>query len=241
MLSTKALRSPPPSSTSDHASARRAIRRIEGRFDQLVKIRNATNKCLREGAPEPSWNEKVHGQMLNLAIEDNAGVDYYNITTARPVRALVPSTITGDLLDNKLVDYCIALSESSISTRKIIDKLSGQPQPLSSAINGIVQEDVRFRPIAVSIETKIPWGEDPLPQLSVWVATHFQRLRRLLPPSVDGHEVIVDMTLPLLAVSGSRWNLVFAKDTANGIVRVSSLYFPLKSSSLNLLCLRVKH
>ena len=68
----------------------------------------------------------------------------------------------------------------------------------SHYINHTSFEPVRFRPIAISIETKIGGSEsEAATQLSVWVVAHFKRLQLIILRSGVTCEMMV---LPLIYI-----------------------------------------
>ncbi|KAH6870890.1 hypothetical protein B0T10DRAFT_417940, partial [Thelonectria olida] len=75
----------------------------------------------------------------------------------------------------------------------------------------------RFRPIAVSIETKTPDGssQEAKSQLSVWTAAYIARLRELAGTSEKASGL--GITLPIILVRGGQWELLFATDRADRI------------------------
>ncbi|EEU35521.1 uncharacterized protein NECHADRAFT_9732, partial [Fusarium vanettenii 77-13-4] len=83
---------------------------------------------------------------------------------------------------------------------------------------------LRWRPIAVNIETKTPDGssQEGMAQLSVWAATHFERLRALKKSKAailgeSQKEEALSTALPLLLIQGSTWSLFFAVDGTDRI------------------------
>ncbi|KAL0764041.1 hypothetical protein CaCOL14_013368 [Colletotrichum acutatum] len=100
-----------------------------------------------------------------------------------------------------------ASKSNASSSRK--DKQSPPPQ----SINHTEYDPFRLQPITVSIETKKPGGDEDMAraQLGVWVSAHFLRLHELVGPKR------LDVTLPLLQVTGSTWQILFATETEHEI------------------------
>ncbi|KAH8680129.1 hypothetical protein BGZ61DRAFT_358690 [Ilyonectria robusta] len=101
---------------------------------------------------------------------------------------------------------------------------------LFTSINHTEYSPVTLRPISVSIESKTPNGspEIALAQLSIWAASHFERLRRLrdFKRRQQGDvatEACIPMALPLLLAIGPAWKLYFAVDTDRDIVIVDAI------------------
>ncbi|EEU33909.1 uncharacterized protein NECHADRAFT_55889 [Fusarium vanettenii 77-13-4] len=86
-------------------------------------------------------------------------------------------------------------------------------------INHTEYQALRFRPIAISIETKRPDGssQEARAQLSVWTTAYIARLRELAATSTGG----LDITLPILTVRGGQWELSFIIDKADAIEMVT--------------------
>lgn len=77
----------------------------------------------------------------------------------------------------------------------------------------------------MNIETKTPDGssQEGMAQLSVWAATHFERLRALKKSKTailgeSQKEEALSTALPLLLIQGSTWSLFFAVDGTDRIV-----------------------
>lgn len=108
-----------------------------------------------------------------------------------------------------MVDYAICLE--SDSAEPLFERMRSTMQfdPISSQyINHTLFEPVRFRPIAVSIETKVAGNDGyATTQLSVWAVAHFKRLRVIMQRS----GVCPEMTLlPLIDVQGHQWYAMLA-------------------------------
>ncbi|OHF04581.1 hypothetical protein CORC01_00052 [Colletotrichum orchidophilum] len=88
-----------------------------------------------------------------------------------------------------------------------------QPPPPPQSINHTEYDPFRLQPITVSIETKKPGGDEDMARahLGVWASAHFLRLHDLLGPKRLG------VTLPLLQVTGSTWQILFATETEHEI------------------------
>jgi hypothetical protein len=101
----------------------------------------------------------------------------------------------------------------------ILHLLESQPYDLRT-INQTMCDQVRYLPIAISIETKTPDASEQEAkfQLGMWVVAHFNRLRML------SHENAILPTLPLLYVSGNWWYLHLAGDGARCILCSFSIY-----------------
>ncbi|KAF7554803.1 hypothetical protein G7Z17_g2641 [Cylindrodendrum hubeiense] len=164
-------------------------------------------------------------------------VTFWDITTARPHPDCVPRHIRGDTLEAKMVDFCITVSDAHIqdaalrtfNAASLPDAMIPGAKPIGS-INHTEYSPLTRRPISVSIESKAPSGspDKALAQLSIWAASHFERLRRLrdVKRRQQGDaatEACIPMALPLLLAIGSSWRLYFAVDTDRDIVIVDTI------------------
>ena len=90
-------------------------------------------------------------------------------------------------------------------------------------INHTSFEPVRYRPIVVSIETKVAGNEnDATTQLSIWVVAHFKRLQKIMQRSGVVSEMPV---LPLINIQGNEWFTRLAIQKGNKTVLSNFLYF----------------
>jgi hypothetical protein len=187
-------------------------RQLIKEYDALIEIRNSTVFCKIDRVHEPSWNELVHSMMLKQVVCNRPGFRYYNITTARIIKELVPGNKYGELLKNKMIDYAIVLESPFFSEDQVITRLATSPGPLQRTINPTDYTPLRYSPVAISIETKPPDGskESSKVQLSIWAMAYFNRLRALTQDPVS-------ITLPLILVSDKNWELMFARDLEHSI------------------------
>ncbi|RMZ66335.1 Methyltransferase type 11 [Pyrenophora seminiperda CCB06] len=182
-------------------------------LEVMEEIRDKTRKLHDSDAAEPQWNSDVHFMMLRQVCIHLPGIQQQNITSARPNPHLVPKTGFNDT-ESKLVDYALLCDESLIPSRLVEQVLADSRNEIDSINHTSASvQSLRQDPIAVSIETKTPNGSESaaLTQLSLWAATHFNRLRTLLPPSKRD---VVSMPLPLIMAVGGRYSLFFAIDGA---------------------------
>lgn len=164
-------------------------------------------------------------------------VTFWDITTARPHPDCIPRHISGSTLEAKMVDFCITVSDAHIQDAALRTLTAASSSPdamipgakLFTSINHTEYSPVTLRPISVSIESKTPNGspEIALAQLSIWAASHFERLRRLrdFKRRQQGDvatEACIPMALPLLLAIGPAWKLYFAVDTDRDIVSTLS-------------------
>ncbi|KAF2467996.1 uncharacterized protein BDR25DRAFT_266464 [Lindgomyces ingoldianus] len=185
---------------------------LKDEFKGMRDIRNETSACKTKHLHEPSWNELVHSQMLKQAVLGRPGFSYYNITTARVIKELVPGNEYGELLKGKMIDFAVTLGPPLIPTANVINRLTASPRKLQRTCNPSDYSPLCYEPAVLGIETKSPDGgsENGEVQLSVWTMAYFNRLRQLIQDPVS-------MTLPLLLVVDARWKLYFASDLAHEI------------------------
>ncbi|RMZ68354.1 methyltransferase type 11 [Pyrenophora seminiperda CCB06] len=188
-------------------------------FKALRGVRDSTTFCKTKFVHKPTWNERVHSRMLEQVVRNRPGLEYYNITTARVVKELVPGNKYGELLKNKLIDYAITIEPPLFSEDQVIIWLATSLPPLQRAINPSDYSPLCCNPVAISIETKSSDGsENGEVQLSVWAIAYFNRLRTLTQDPVS-------ITLPLVLVSNEHWKLMFARDLKNSIEIIDAVDF----------------
>lgn len=107
-----------------------------------------------------------------------------------------------------MVDYAITIYSEPMPNKAILDKLRSKH---SESINHTKAEYIRFKPIAISIETKRPAaGEgDAKIQLGVWSSAHFQYLVQFC----SSQNLPI---LPQILVVGHVWLLKIASWTGSG-------------------------
>jgi hypothetical protein len=189
-------------------------------FKAMREIRDETSWCKTKHLHEPSWNELVHSRMLKQAVLGRPGLSYYNITTARVIKELVPGNEYGELLKGKMIDFAVTLGSPRIPPANIINRLAASPRKLQRTTNPSDYSPLCFEPVVLSIETKSPAGgnENGEVQLSVWAMAYFNRLRQLVQDPVA-------MTLPLVLITDARWKLYFASDLAHEILLIDAVDF----------------
>lgn len=165
-------------------------------------------------------------------------MSFWDITVARPNREYLPLGASGDALEAKMVDFCLTVSDLDVesSSRRLLQEAATPKSPLSGfpnrSINHTKYAPLTLRPISVSIKTKTPEGsiQEAKAQLSVWAASHLQRLTLLRDAKRAGGTLHFgegdgrdSLALPLLLISGSVWMLFFAVDRADSIVSIKNL------------------
>lgn len=125
-----------------------------------------------------------------------------------------------------MVDYALYLEADR--TEPIFDRMLSAMEletPGCQYINHTSFEPVRYRPIVVSIETKVAGNENvAITQLSIWVVAHFKRLQKIMQLSGVVSEMPV---LPLINVQGDEWFTRLAVQKGNETVLSNLLSFVL--------------
>ncbi|KAK7428867.1 hypothetical protein QQZ08_004637 [Neonectria magnoliae] len=195
---------------------------VADEFRMLQKIVAKTSECDAEYLSEPSWNCTVHHPLLELALAPFQGsVSHWDVTKAPITKAYHPLHSSGNDLQGKMVDFCVTLDSEAIRHR-VIERLKTSNH---ESIAHTEYPALRFRPIAISIETKTPGGstETARTQLAVWASAHIARLRELAATADDAAGL--GITLPLISIRGAEWDLLFAVDHATSveIVRIGPI------------------
>ncbi|KAL9124350.1 MAG: hypothetical protein Q9217_006311 [Psora testacea] len=185
---------------------------------RIHEVWQAAMECYAENAPEATWNAEVHSRLLRLALRGELkakGVWYEDVTTASiSDKSLLPY-FKAIPLQSKLVDYAIILDPDSTLKDRIVARLSATQSSTkaTSGINAAAAEWIRFRPVAVSIETKRESNHDDTAvlQLGMWTISHFLNLQRLL----GDRKALEDLpVLPILSIAGHSWRLMLASIAA---------------------------
>ncbi|KAF4982283.1 hypothetical protein FZEAL_2069 [Fusarium zealandicum] len=189
----------------------------------LQKVAARTEECTSENMSEAAWNARVHEPLLDVALAPfGASVSHWDVTKAAMDKAYLPRHGSGIDLQSKMVDFCITLGGADMT-----DAVKGRLKPGTyKSINHTDYQPLRFRPIAISIETKTPDGssQEAKAQLSVWTTAYIARLRQLAGTSDNASGL--GITLPIVTVRGGQWELLFAVDRAD---QIEILTLPLPS------------
>lgn len=181
-------------------------------WEQVVDILKIAKKCQNRRSSEAHWNGEVHARMLRLALRgywERKGITYTNVSSAKICDpSLLPKAVSGKPMQSKMVDYALLLDPlpSDSLHGQIRQKLRIETGNRGLSINHAFAEDIRFCPIAISIETKRSAIQEDaaLVQLGTWCTAHFARLRQL---SGDAFPLSI---LPLLLVQGHEWKMMIA-------------------------------
>lgn len=204
---------------------------------ELLRIQRAAQECQNDTTSEPEWNAEVHSRLLRVALEPTrtttSGVWYRNVTVDRvrdpTLLPTIPASITrlATKMQSKMIDYVLMLEPDPKMHLDIVQMLSKGLAPLDRlSVNHIGSDSLRYKPIAVSIETKrAAIHEDAAHiQLSLWVAAHFAKLRRLA--SLSSKQPLAEPKLPILPliiVQGHVWKLLVAHFVLSSSTAPSSI------------------
>jgi hypothetical protein len=176
----------------------------EDLWARMMEIQHETTERLKQGCSEAAWNDEVHSRLLKLAFSErwrDAGVWYRNTTAAK-----IDDDKFTQSTDARQVDYCITIGNSA-AEREEVEKYLRRVGRYS--INHTSASDLRFTPIAVSIETKRGRidEDEGMDQLGTWVAAQFPLLRCLV------RESAVLPPMILIFVQGQEWRMMIAIST----------------------------
>jgi hypothetical protein len=181
---------------------------------QLTLIKDAAVSCLDNGASETSWNIKVHGPLLRLALGSRTDVDFEAVTHAQICPNIVPRSQRSDetVLQSRMVDLALVLRPDATTLTAINSLIDAQPTAQERTINQSVYAAIVRNPCSVSIETKVSKTDGDI-QLAIWAAAYFRRMRRLVESApLPRPTPYAPIDLPLLRCVGHYWYLLFARD-----------------------------
>ncbi len=155
---------------------------------------------------EAAWNGNVHTPLLDKAWRLSAlgtSTPWENIRPAmiEPIR-LLPESTSGDPLSSKEANFRITV----VFSKDIEIALARcGVDPLSQS----TYEPLRFSPLAVSFETKLPgesWSEANR-QLNTWVLAQVRELKELLQKA--GRPDAQIPALPVVLAQGEEWKFLY--------------------------------
>jgi len=188
-------------------------------WQRVTSIREAAQKCNEDGDFESGWGEMVYSELFKVALR-TGHVGWKNITPARiEPKWLCPKHLSGKPLGSKMVDYAMCLIPDDDTHRSILQLLRHLPE-MDQNINQTRAAPVRYRPITVNVEVKLPGAgrNETMVQLSIWVAAQFNKLNAL-----SGKRVSIG--IPLVSVEGHDWRIYIAYQKENDDI-VSNINSP---------------
>ncbi|RWA11598.1 hypothetical protein EKO27_g3510 [Xylaria grammica] len=220
----------------------------EATLSRLRNIIETAKASVELGRHETSWNHLVHTPMLDLVFGPGSHVTVEPAMTATIAKNSIPrlrrsedsETPQQPSSDRKKVDYVIAANLSDTTLQSLVHTMvldmgvSGQ----GTHFNQTEYLPLRFKPIAVTIETKVTSSaRDPLLQLGIWIAawhermSHFRAFRsQAVRVSAEKRMQLFRTTLvsvPLIMVTSFEWEVYFACDNQSHI----TLYGPISLGS----------
>ena len=123
----------------------------------------------------------------------------------------------GTKLQGKMVDFAICIEPDSRFEKNIRNSLKRFPAGTQS-VNQTMIEPLRRRPIAISLETKLPYtgGATGDVQLATWAGAGLVRTRQLLQANDCGDEPIPPM--PTLSMHGHDLHMQVFQDELDEVV-----------------------
>ena len=111
-----------------------------------------------------------------------------------------------------MVDYSMILLPDEVTHQAILQVLRDLPEDEQN-INQTRSAPVKYRPITVNIEVKVPGGgkNEAMVQLAVWAAAQMEKLNAL-----SGK--LVPIGIPLVSVEGHDWRLYNTYQKGDGEV-----------------------
>ncbi len=185
----------------------------ESFWERVVEILGAASECHTKGYNEAAWNCEVHSTLLRLALRghwQSTGVWYRNVTSAKIHDSGLLPTVSGSITQSKMVYFVLLMDSSQYVNKELHDAIIATlHNEGKTSINHTAMYEVRYSPIAVSIETKrANVDEDGADmQLGLWVSAHFARLRQM----TGGASPLP--ALPLITVQGHEWKMMVAEAT----------------------------
>jgi hypothetical protein len=198
---------------------------LDAEVDFVRDMCSRAGQRLAEGMNEADWNENVNRPLLRHAFEhpgNASSLRPYNVTSVKLLPKLIDAS---EGLPNKIVDYVLASAHFADNTsphvKSALARQASSARGSSETINHFAYQPTWNKPAAVSIEVKTVDNSESEAniQVAVWAAAQFTRLRQLTGQPSDEP---VGLTLPLIVVYGSTWNLLLAVDMADQIVSFPS-------------------
>ncbi|MCJ1405152.1 hypothetical protein MMC11_008378 [Xylographa trunciseda] len=142
-------------------------------WEAVKHIRENATRCSEDGDSEAGWGEMCR-------VEEHG---------------------SGKLFGSKMVDYSMVLLPDDKMHQAILQVLRNLPEE-DQNINQTRSAPVKYRPITVNIEVKLP-GEGKnytMVQLAVWAAAQLEKLNAL-------SGTLAPIGIPLVSVEGHNWRL----------------------------------
>lgn len=155
---------------------------------------------------EAAWNCNAHAPLLDEAwwhSRHRHSLRWENITTAAiEPKELLPALTASDTFASKKVDFAVTLVLDAVIERRL-------SRCGLTSLSQTTFEPLRYSPVAVSFETKLPgesWADANL-QLNTWALAQVAKLKELLIKA--GRPAVVIPALPLVVVQGNEWKFLY--------------------------------
>ncbi|KAK5013714.1 hypothetical protein LTR60_003720, partial [Cryomyces antarcticus] len=209
---------------------------------ELTQIHLDARKLATKGHSEAAWNVDVHGPLLKKALltsPHSTTLDSIVMYLLRPIPShsspifapsltfslrsttarispprLLPTDIPGHKAESKMVDFGIVLQLPETLQRRIAQLTFPLGPALESLSQTTTYTPLRYNPVAVSIETKLPGQglDNAQIQVSTWAFAQMRKLEELLAltgsvAAMAGEKMVEGElpVLPLVVVLGHEW------------------------------------
>ncbi|GKT97527.1 hypothetical protein Ct61P_15377 [Colletotrichum tofieldiae] len=175
-------------------------------YRRLKTVRKNSIRCKAQMEHEAGWNDGVHAPLLEIALDDELGITYRNITACR---VLSPFRDPDPFLTDAKVDYAVFLDPTEgDSTLAASVRAYCEPNPRERVVCHVQLPDNAPTPAVIPIETKSANADGVLGpvQLATWTRAQFRLLASF--PSAAALPII-----PVIFVHGANWRVDFAQQT----------------------------
>ncbi|CCF36472.1 hypothetical protein CH063_08039 [Colletotrichum higginsianum] len=194
-------------------------------YRRLKTVRNNTMRCKARMEHEAGWNDGVHAPLLEIALANESGITYRNITACR---VLSPFRESDPFLTDAKVDYAVFLDPIEADcTLAASVRAYCEPNPRERVVCHVQLPDNAPTPAVIPIETKSANADGVLGpvQLATWTRAQFRLLASF--PSATALPII-----PVIFVHGANWRVDFAQQTHHNQV---CLFLVLRDPARNVL------
>ncbi|KAI0100316.1 hypothetical protein GGR51DRAFT_564128 [Nemania sp. FL0031] len=189
--------------TQYHLTRDEALLELQG----LLRLVAGAKSCKAEEQSEAAWNTVVHYPVFQLALAGPVGrsVKPWVTTTAKIVSDVVPRTgnaESGGGTVAKLIDFCLTIEpKDPVQVENILFQ---QPNYQLRTFNQSMYTPLRFRPIAIAVESKIDTASSTgETQLAIWTRAWLNRMSMLL--QLPYNASLSSPPLPLIRIQSHMW------------------------------------
>ncbi|KAK5654708.1 hypothetical protein OQA88_7032 [Cercophora sp. LCS_1] len=194
-------------------------------LDDVKDVLERSARCGELEKAELAWNTDVHSPILRLALKGQRTLQAETISQAPICRDLLPKDLSGCVVGDKMVDFCILFANLEAEEPRVfhhIRDLVGKEthEPLRT-VNQSVSTSLILQPSALPIKTKGNELEAKV-QLQSWTFAWLARMRRFLylrslPPGAQD-AIMAKLSFPVRIVYCSSWHLYLFRDTPDAVV-----------------------